>query len=114
MVGERRNKRVGTSSPGVRDLSHEPMAEVEEGGLGGGRASDDELGAWREQLGKGPAEARAGVFQRIDCWLSDPDLACLRDPAPLGRLPAAEREEWEKLWRERRELRASAPSTKEG
>jgi tetratricopeptide (TPR) repeat protein len=71
-----------------------------------------ELEAWRQRLGKEQAEARAEVLQRINCWLCDADLACLRDPAPLGRLSAAERGDWEKLWRDLRELRASAQSTK--
>jgi serine/threonine protein kinase/tetratricopeptide (TPR) repeat protein len=66
----------------------------------------------RMRLGEVPAESRAEVLQRIKCWLGDPDLACLRDPGPLGRLPAAERGEWEKLWRELRELVASAGNRK--
>jgi tetratricopeptide (TPR) repeat protein len=71
----------------------------------------DELGAWRQQLAKGPARSRAEVLGRINCWLRDPDLACLRDPEPMGRLPPAERGEWEKLWRDLRELRAGAGGT---
>jgi hypothetical protein len=59
-----------------------------------------------------PARFRDVTLQQIDCWLSDPDLAGLRDPASLGRLPAAERLEWEKLWRALRDLRASAQTTK--
>jgi serine/threonine protein kinase/tetratricopeptide (TPR) repeat protein len=74
----------------------------------------DELAAWREQLGKGPAEARAEVLLRVNCWLRDPELGCVRDPAPLGRLSAAEREEWERLWRDLRDLRSSARSADEG
>jgi tetratricopeptide (TPR) repeat protein len=70
----------------------------------------DELDAWRQRLAKGPAKSRAEVLRRINCWLRDPDLACLRDPEPLSRLPAAERGEWEKLWRDLRELRATARS----
>jgi tetratricopeptide (TPR) repeat protein len=72
----------------------------------------DELVVWRERLVKGPAEARAEALQRIGCWLGDPDLACLRDPGPLGQLANAERGDWAKLWRDLRELRASAQSTK--
>jgi tetratricopeptide (TPR) repeat protein len=64
-----------------------------------------ELDDWRQRLAKGPAEGRAEVLQRIKCWLGDPDLACLRDPEPLGRLPASERGDWEKLWRDLRQLR---------
>src|SRR5262249_28193475 len=71
-----------------------------------------EMTGERMRLGEVPAESRAEVLQRINCWLGDPDLACLRDPEPLGRLPAAERGDWEKLWRELRELLASAHGTK--
>jgi tetratricopeptide (TPR) repeat protein len=72
----------------------------------------DELDAWRQRLGKDTAESRAEVLQRINCWLRDPDLVCVRDPELLQRLPAAERGEWEQLWRDLRELLASVQSTK--
>jgi tetratricopeptide (TPR) repeat protein len=68
----------------------------------------DELDTWRRRLGKGSDDDRADVLQRVNDWLRDPDVAGVRDPEPLGRLPAAERREWEKLWRDLRELRASA------
>jgi hypothetical protein len=32
-------------------------------------------------------------------WRADPDLAGLREPAALDRFPAAEREEYRRLWR---------------
>jgi serine/threonine protein kinase len=72
----------------------------------------DELDAWRQRLGKESAQSRTEVFLRINCWLTDPDLGCLRDADSLGQLPEAERAEWEKLWRDFRELGASARSTK--
>jgi tetratricopeptide (TPR) repeat protein len=72
----------------------------------------DEMDVWRRRA-KEPGGAGAFVLPLIDCWLRDPDLACLRDPGQMGRLPAAERREWERLWRELRELRASARGTKQ-
>ena len=33
-------------------------------------------------------------------WLSDSALACVRDPAGLAKLPDAERESWQRLWRD--------------
>jgi hypothetical protein len=33
----------------------------------------------------------------ISPWI---DLTGLRDPGPLAKLPAAERQEWEKLWQD--------------
>jgi tetratricopeptide (TPR) repeat protein len=68
----------------------------------------DEVDGWRQRLAKQPARWRAEILQRVNCWLRDPDLACLRDPEPLGRLPAAERADWERLWRELRELQKKA------
>jgi tetratricopeptide (TPR) repeat protein len=41
-------------------------------------------------------------------WQLDPDLAGLRDQDGLAKLPAPEREEWQKLWAEVRRLRAGA------
>jgi tetratricopeptide (TPR) repeat protein len=71
-----------------------------------------EVDAWRRRLAKGPAEARAEVLAMIGCWLRDRDIAWLRDPASLAGLPAAERGDWERMWRDLRELRASAGGTK--
>jgi tetratricopeptide (TPR) repeat protein len=73
-----------------------------------------ELDDWRRRLEKGPAEDRAEVLQRMNCWLRDPDLACVRDPEALGRLPAAERREWEEVWRDLRELLTKPRNTNEG
>jgi hypothetical protein len=33
-------------------------------------------------------------------WKSDTDLAGIRDPEPLARLPEAERKEWQAFWAE--------------
>ena len=43
-------------------------------------------------------------------WLTDPDLASVRERAELEKLPLDERVGWVKLWTEVRELRdATAP-----
>ena len=36
--------------------------------------------------------------QVLPRWQQDPDLASVRDPAGLAKLPAAERVEWQKFW----------------
>jgi serine/threonine protein kinase/tetratricopeptide (TPR) repeat protein len=71
-----------------------------------------ELDAWRQCLEKEQAASCAEVLDRINCWLTDADLVCVRDAESLGRLPQPERGEWEELWRDLRALRASARSMK--
>jgi tetratricopeptide (TPR) repeat protein len=46
-----------------------------------------------------PAD-RSTVQQRLEHWRRDPDLAGLRDPEALAKLPVAERADWQKLWAE--------------
>jgi serine/threonine protein kinase/tetratricopeptide (TPR) repeat protein len=72
----------------------------------------DEMDAWRKQLVEEPSRSRTEILPRINSWLRDVDLACVRDAEPLGQLPPAERSEWEKLWRDLGELRATAKGTK--
>jgi hypothetical protein len=38
------------------------------------------------------------VAQALRYWRQDPDLAGVRDPAALAKLPPAERKAWEALW----------------
>jgi tetratricopeptide (TPR) repeat protein len=42
--------------------------------------------------------ARSRVQQALRLWKGDPDLAGVRDPKGLARLPKAERQGWRKLW----------------
>jgi broad specificity phosphatase PhoE len=37
---------------------------------------------------------------RLQHWLSDPDLAPVRDKDALNRLPALEGEQWREFWRQ--------------
>jgi hypothetical protein len=46
-----------------------------------------------------PADRRKAA-DVLDHWLTDTDLAGVRDPKPLAKLSAAERQEWEKLWQD--------------
>jgi tetratricopeptide (TPR) repeat protein/tRNA A-37 threonylcarbamoyl transferase component Bud32 len=87
------------------------------GGGGGVDAPSDAAGraalrakalAWlRADLGMRQgqaASAKPANWQKaadvLDHWLTDADLAGVRDPGPLAKLPAAERPEWEKLWQD--------------
>jgi hypothetical protein len=52
--------------------------------------------AWLAQ--RGDAEARAALRQRLAHWQRDADLAPLRDPQALDRLPEVERAACRQLW----------------
>ena len=57
-----------------------------------------DLNAWRGLLDKEPDKARPTVAEQMQHWLSDPDFNSVRGPDALGKLPEAERKEWQKLW----------------
>jgi serine/threonine-protein kinase len=57
-----------------------------------------DLTAWTKVLDKGPPQARQVVAQTLQHWQKDTDLAGLRDKAALDKLPAAERDAWQRLW----------------
>jgi hypothetical protein len=44
------------------------------------------------------AAAPQDVRERLAHWRQDSDLASVRDPAALDRLPDDERQQWRKLW----------------
>jgi tetratricopeptide (TPR) repeat protein len=60
----------------------------------------DDLAAWTKFAEKGSAKSRATVNQVLRHWQQDPDLAAVRGPDALAKLPAAERDAWKKLWAE--------------
>jgi serine/threonine-protein kinase len=57
-----------------------------------------DLDAWAKKLESGLAAARAQVQEMLARWQKDPDLAGLRDPEELKKLPPAERQECRTLW----------------
>jgi hypothetical protein len=58
----------------------------------------DDLAVYRQLAG---AEgARPAVRQRLAQWQQDADLASVRDPQALDRLPDDEREGWRKFWQD--------------
>jgi serine/threonine-protein kinase len=74
---------------------------------------DDESARWRVQarqwlradlaartraINSGPAATRAAVRLALSRWRNESDLACVRDPGELDRLPADERKEFIALW----------------
>ena len=58
-----------------------------------------ELAAWGQKLDSDPA-AKAEVEGALKWWRTDPDLAGLREPDFLDRLPVAERRACRELWKE--------------
>jgi serine/threonine-protein kinase len=63
-----------------------------------------DLGALTELLDKGPPPARQVVQQQLRHRRHNPDLAGLRDPEALNRLPEAERQACGRLWADVAEL----------
>ncbi len=63
-----------------------------------------ELAAWDKVLATGPDQSRAVVAQTLQHWQEDADLAGLREPDALEKLPEAERKGWRQLWAEAAEL----------
>jgi hypothetical protein len=59
-----------------------------------------ERAAWAKALDSGDAKAHPVVQQTLQHWKSDPDLASVRDPDALAKLPEAEGSAWRSLWAE--------------
>jgi eukaryotic-like serine/threonine-protein kinase len=59
-----------------------------------------ELAAWTAVLKTAPAQVRATVVRTMEHWQKDSDLAGIRDPDAIEKLPEAERKEWRDLWAE--------------
>jgi serine/threonine-protein kinase len=56
-----------------------------------------DLAAWA-RVGQGSPQTRQSVIQALRHWLNNPDLAGLRDPQQIGRLPAEEQPACRRLW----------------
>jgi tetratricopeptide (TPR) repeat protein len=57
-----------------------------------------DLTGWERILDQGNAQTRTRVQQVLRHWQTDADLVGVREPAELARLPAEERQAWQKLW----------------
>jgi len=67
-----------------------------------------ELVAWTKVLETGPAQTKAAVVHTLQHWQEDRDLAGIRDPEALEKLPDGERKDWRDLWAEVRALLGKA------
>jgi tetratricopeptide (TPR) repeat protein len=77
-----------------------------------------DLEAWGRPLDGEPDKARSAVqvARVLGHWLVDSDLASVRGPEALARMPEAERQQWQKLWKDvaERLARARAASQENG
>ena len=59
-----------------------------------------DLALWAKMLDGGSPADRVAVQRIMTHWRRDSDLAGLREPDALAKLPESEREEWRTLWRD--------------
>jgi tetratricopeptide (TPR) repeat protein len=59
-----------------------------------------DLALYAKQAAGNDPMMKAAVRQRLGHWRQDADLASVRDPEGLTRLPAVERQDWQKLWQD--------------
>jgi serine/threonine-protein kinase len=86
-------------------LEDKERARLRQQALGWLRA---DLARWARLLEGGKPESLAALRRTLTGWQKEPDLAGLRDPEALARLPEAERPAWGKLWADVEALLARA------
>ena len=59
-----------------------------------------DVAAWSKILDTGPLQARQAIAQTLQHWKADTDLAGIRDPAALAKLPPDEQKALSTLWPE--------------
>ena len=59
-----------------------------------------DLAVWSKLVDSGPPQARPFVSQTLKHWKADTELAGIRDPAVLDKLPADEQNTCAALWAE--------------
>ncbi|HEY7311217.1 MAG TPA: serine/threonine-protein kinase [Gemmataceae bacterium] len=65
---------------------------------------EDNLRLYRRQLKENSRPAKAMIDVYLSQWQRDTDLAAVREPAELAKLPEPERQSWQRLWSEVKEL----------
>ncbi len=71
-----------------------------------------DLAEWTSRLNAAAPPVRATVQRTLAQWRDDPDLAGVREPAALTKLPSEERQEWHALWSDVAARLGSAPLAK--
>jgi serine/threonine-protein kinase len=64
----------------------------------------DDLATYAKLAEQNNPAVKQAIQQRLAHWRGDPDLASVREPQALDRLPENERAAWRALWREMDEL----------
>jgi tetratricopeptide (TPR) repeat protein len=67
-----------------------------------------DLAAWQRVLKPQADKAGPLVREKMQHWLHDTDFTGVRDPDALAKLPEAESQEWQRLWRAVKNLRQRA------
>jgi hypothetical protein len=60
----------------------------------------DDLTAYANLVRQNKAALNQDIQRRLTHWRSDPNLASVREPQALDRLPENERAAWKALWRD--------------
>ena len=96
---------LAKSDPRVRYVSQADRGQSDAINKGLAAATGDivawlnaDLALWAKQLASGKPQDRATVQQTLSHWQKDTDLAGIREPAALAKLPAAEQAACKKLW----------------
>jgi hypothetical protein len=71
-----------------------------------------DLAAWAKRVGAGTEADRIQARKTLAPWRDGPELAGLRDPDSLEKLPPAERQECRALWQEVADLLRRAETTR--
>jgi tetratricopeptide (TPR) repeat protein len=69
-----------------------------------------ELTAWRTLYDSGRPQERPTILQTLSHWQKDTDLAGIREPSALAKLPAGERNAFTQLWAEVAALMVPEPT----
>jgi eukaryotic-like serine/threonine-protein kinase len=67
-----------------------------------------DLKTYRQVVERSSGKAGPEIARRLQHWLQDTDFTAVRSAGALGRLPEAERADWQKLWEEVEALRKRA------
>jgi tetratricopeptide (TPR) repeat protein len=93
----------GEDGPGLGDAERSRLRRQAQAWL---KADAD---AWAARLARGKEEERIRVGEMLQRWRREADLAGVRGPQALEKLPEEEREEWRELWARVEGLLARTP-----